>query len=82
MNTKVGGRHAQRPARDSLKTPRFLDIPPAKNGFLSRVKTCLACGDVKPVDGFSRDASRKDGPVARCRECDTPRSGQVGHGEP
>lgn len=32
-------------------------------------KTCTKCGETKPLDGFHRDSSRKDGRDNRCRPC-------------
>jgi hypothetical protein len=33
------------------------------------VKHCADCGQVKPVENFSRDASRKSGRAAFCKPC-------------
>ena len=35
-------------------------------------KQCSKCRETKPVDGFSRDRSRKDGLCSRCKECRNP----------
>lgn len=34
-----------------------------------RSKRCYACREVKPVEWFNRNRSRKDGRDSRCREC-------------
>ena len=51
-------------------TPESIDFSPGFRRFCGALEDVPGCGDVKPVDGFSRDASRKDGRMARCRECD------------
>lgn len=37
-------------------------------------KRCSACGLARPFEEFSRDASRPDGLMIRCRECDRARN--------
>lgn len=33
------------------------------------VKACTKCGEVKPLDGFSKDKRAKDGKQSCCKEC-------------
>lgn len=37
--------------------------------MLPDTKKCSTCREVKPLDSFNRDASKKDGRVYRCKEC-------------
>jgi hypothetical protein len=36
---------------------------------MDEAKRCPKCGEVKPLDAFGTDRSRKDGKARRCREC-------------
>ena len=38
------------------------------------MKRCSECGEVRPVEEFSRDRSRHDGRMIRCRACDNARA--------
>lgn len=35
----------------------------------TKMKTCTRCGKRKPISGFSKDASKKDGIRNYCKEC-------------
>ena len=34
-----------------------------------QTKTCCKCRTEKPIDGFSKNSSRKDGLAAECKDC-------------
>jgi hypothetical protein len=36
---------------------------------LREMKTCIACGQTKPLDDFPRDKRRRDGHTNRCKPC-------------
>ena len=38
------------------------------------MKTCSVCGATKEIEGFPRDATKPDGRMIRCRDCDNARS--------
>lgn len=38
------------------------------------MKTCTTCGVTKQIEDFPRDATRLDGRMTRCRDCDNARS--------
>jgi len=38
------------------------------------LKRCGECGEVRDVEEFSRDRSRRDGRMVRCRDCDNARA--------
>lgn len=40
------------------------------------MKKCSKCGEVKPLEEFNKDKSRKDGRQVRCRECEKQRNRQ------
>lgn len=33
------------------------------------MKSCSKCGRIKPLEGFTKDATSKDGHYSSCREC-------------
>ena len=37
---------------------------------MTATKRCPKCGKEKPLDGFRRDRSKKQGRLPRCRECE------------
>jgi NAD-dependent SIR2 family protein deacetylase len=37
---------------------------------VTATKRCSKCGEVKPLEGFRRDRSKKQGRYSRCRECE------------
>ena len=37
---------------------------------MTATKRCSKCGEVKPLEGFHRDRSKKQGRYSRCRECE------------
>ena len=37
---------------------------------MTETKRCSKCGEVKPLEGFHRDRSKKQGRYSRCRECE------------
>jgi len=40
---------------------------------MSEVKRCTKCGEVKSLEGFRRDRSKKQGRYSRCRACERQR---------
>ncbi len=43
-------------------------------------KTCTGCGEVKPLDAYGTDRSRKSGIKERCKECRAARQREVNAG--
>lgn len=41
----------------------------SKIEWTDATKTCVRCGELKPVEGFARDRSRPDGLTYWCRDC-------------
>ena len=37
---------------------------------MTETKRCIKCGKEKPLEGFRRDRSKKQGRYSRCRECE------------
>ena len=37
---------------------------------MTETKRCTKCGEVKSLEGFRRDRSKKQGRCSRCRECE------------
>jgi hypothetical protein len=52
--------------RDALEVERLADATPRTR----TERRCWACGQVKPLSAFHKDASRPDGRAGRCKVCD------------